>query len=145
MQKGDRVGLLLPNCPQYVIAWYACQRIGAIAVGNNPLYTQRELEHQLKDAGINVMVVLENVYENFGKIRDAAGIREVVATKLTDYMKFPLNLLAPIKFRIDARKEGHPWPPIPAGHRVRWWKDAMKAPGSCLRWPRSIRRRIRRR
>ena len=108
VKKGDRVGLLLPNCPQYVIAWYACQRIGAIAVGNNPLYTQRELEHQLKDAGINVMVVLENVYENFGKVRDAAGIREVVATKLTDYMKFPLNLLAPIKFRKDAKKEGHP-------------------------------------
>ena len=70
VKKGDRVGLLLPNCPQYVIAWYACQRIGAIAVGNNPLYTQRELEHQIKDAGINVMVVLENVYENFGKVRE---------------------------------------------------------------------------
>ena len=49
VKRGDRVGLLLPNCPQYVITWYACQRIGAIAVGNNPLYTQRELEHQIKD------------------------------------------------------------------------------------------------
>jgi long-chain acyl-CoA synthetase len=129
VKKGDRIGLLLPNCPQYLIAWYACQRIGAIAVGNNPLYTQRELEHQLKDAGINVMVVLENVYENFGKVRDTAGVREVVATKLTDYMKFPLNLLAPIKLRKDAKKEGHPWPPIPAGDPVRWWKDAMKSTG----------------
>ena len=51
VKQGDRVGLLLPNCPQYVIAWYACQRLGAIAVGNNPLYTQREMEHQIKDAG----------------------------------------------------------------------------------------------
>ena len=45
VQRGDRVGLLLPNSPQYVIAWYACQRLGAVAVGNNPLYTQRELAH----------------------------------------------------------------------------------------------------
>jgi long-chain acyl-CoA synthetase len=129
VKKGDRVGLLLPNCPQYVIAWYACQRIGAIAVGNNPLYTQRELEYQLKDAGINVMVVLENVYENFGKVREASGIREVIATKLTDYMKFPLSKLAPIKLRKEAKKEGKPWPPVPAGHRVRWWKDAVASTG----------------
>jgi long-chain acyl-CoA synthetase len=126
VKKGDRVGLLLPNCPQYVIAWYACQRIGAVAVGNNPLYTQRELEHQLKDAGIEVMVVLDQVYENFGKVRDACGIREVVATKLTDAMKFPLNVLAPIKFKKDAKHEGKPWPPIPAGQKFKWWADLMK-------------------
>ena len=47
VKKGDRVGLLLPNCPQYVIAWYATVRLGAIAVGNNPLYTRRELTHQI--------------------------------------------------------------------------------------------------
>jgi len=126
VKQGDRVGLLLPNCPQYVIAWYACQRIGAIAVGNNPLYTQRELEHQLADAGIQVMVVLDQVYENFGKVRDAVGIREVIATKITDAMKFPLNVLAPLKFKREAKHEGKPWPPIGPNERVRWWKDLMK-------------------
>jgi long-chain acyl-CoA synthetase len=126
VKQGDRVGLLLPNCPQYVIVWYACQRIGAIAVGNNPLYTQRELEHQLADAGIQVMVVLDQVYENFGKVRDAVGIREVIATKVTDAMKFPLNVLAPLKFKREATHEGKPWPPIGPNERVRWWKDLMK-------------------
>jgi long-chain acyl-CoA synthetase len=126
VKQGDRVGLLLPNCPQYLIAWYACQRIGAIAVGNNPLYTQRELEHQLADAGIQVMVVLDQVYENFGKVRDAVGIREVIATKITDAMKFPLNVLAPLKFKREAKHEGKPWPPIGPNERVRWWKDLMK-------------------
>ena len=126
VKQGDRVGLLLPNCPQYLIAWYACQRIGAIAVGNNPLYTQRELEHQLADAGIKVMVVLDQVYENFGKVRDAVGIREVIATKITDAMKFPLNVLAPLKFKREAKHEGKPWPPIGPNERVRWWKDLMK-------------------
>ncbi|GIU97740.1 MAG: long-chain-fatty-acid--CoA ligase [Actinomycetota bacterium] len=126
VRQRDRVGLLLPNCPQFVIAWYACQRIGAIAVANNPLYTQRELEHQLTDAGVEVMVVLDQVYENFGKVRDAVGIREVVATKITDAMRFPLNVLAPLKFRREARHEHKPWPPIPEGARVRWWSDLMR-------------------
>jgi long-chain acyl-CoA synthetase len=129
VQQGDRVGLLLPNCPQYLVVWYACQRIGAIAVGNNPLYTQRELEHQLADAGIEVIVVLDQVYENLGKVRDAVGIREVIATRVTDAMRFPLNVLAPLKFRREARHEGKPWPPIPAGERVRWWKDVMRSAG----------------
>jgi long-chain acyl-CoA synthetase len=129
VKQGDRVGMLLPNCPQYVVTWYACQRIGAIAVGNNPLYTQRELEHQLADAGIEVMVVLDQVYENFGKVRDAVGVREVIATKITDAMKFPLNVLAPLKFKREAKHEGKPWPPIPAGAKVSWWSDLMKRGG----------------
>ena len=129
VKRGDRVGLLLPNCPQYIVAWYACQRIGAVAVGNNPLYTQRELEHQLRDAGIEVMVVLDQVYENFGRVRDTVGIRDVVVTKITDAMKFPLNLLAPLKFKREAAHEGKPWPPVGPGERVRWWADVMKGAG----------------
>ena len=129
VKQGDRVGMLLPNCPQYIVTWYACQRIGAIAVGNNPLYTQRALEDQLADAGVQVMVVLDQVYENLGKVRDAVGIREVIATKVTDAMKFPLNVLAPLKFKREAKHEGKPWPPIGPNERVRWWKDVMKGTG----------------
>src|SRR2546422_3374146 len=47
--KGDRVALVLPNCPQYVVAAYAAARIGAVFVGTNPLYTEREMAHQLAD------------------------------------------------------------------------------------------------
>ncbi len=64
--KGDRVGLVLPNCPQYVIAYYATLRIGAVIVGNNPLYTERELSHQLKDAGVEVCVTLDILYRRSG-------------------------------------------------------------------------------
>ncbi len=53
VQRGDRVGLVLPNCPQYVIGYYAALRIGAVVVGNNPLYTEREL------TGIEVCVTLD--------------------------------------------------------------------------------------
>ena len=114
--KGDRVGLLLPNSPQYVIAWYACQRLGAVAVGNNPLYTQREMAHQLRDSEPRVMIVLDQLWPLLGGgRRRRRPCREVVVTALTDYMRFPLNVLAPIKFRKDAKHEGKPWPPIPSG------------------------------
>lgn len=127
--KGDRVGLLLPNCPEYVIAWFACQRIGAVAVGNNPLYTERELEHQIADSGARVMVVLDQVYQRFGAIRDAAGVQEVIATKLNHYMPWYLRPLAPLKFKKDAKAHGTALPFIPAGDRVRWWADLMRDAG----------------
>ena len=127
--KGDRVGLVLPNCPQYVIAYYAIVRLGAVVVGNNPLYTVDELRHQFTDAGIEVCIVLEQLYHLTAKASEGTAIRELVVTKLTDYMKFPLNLLAPIKFRKDAKKEGEAWPPVPRDANVKWWKALMKAAG----------------
>jgi long-chain acyl-CoA synthetase len=127
--KGDRVGMLLPNSPQYVIAWYACQRLGAVAIGNNPLYTQRELAHQVRDSEPRVMIVLDQLWPLWSAVADEVAVPEVVVTRLTDYMKFPLNLLAPIKFRKDAKHEGKPWPPIPVGTTVKRWKDLMGSAG----------------
>jgi long-chain acyl-CoA synthetase len=128
--KGDRVGLLLPNSPQYVIAFYATVRLGAIAVGNNPLYTQRELAHQVKDFEPKVMIVLDQLYPSWAAVASGVGVDSVVVTKITDYMKFPLNVLAPFKFKREARHEGKPWPPVPTGAAVRWWKDAMANAGT---------------
>jgi long-chain acyl-CoA synthetase len=129
LRRGDRVGLILPNSPQYVIAYYAIARIGAVVVGNNPLYTQREMEHQLKDAGIQVVVVLDQLYPNFAPVFTSIGLRDVIVTKVTDYMRFPLKQLAPLKFRREARHEGKPWPPVRKDARVRWWAALMKQPG----------------
>ena len=128
--KGDRVGLLLPNCPQYVIAWWACQRLGAVPVGNNPLYTRRELIHQVKDSAPTAMVVLDQLWPAWSAVAPDAGTREVVVTKLTDYMRFPLSVLAPIKFRMDARRGGTRWPPVPRDAGVRWWRTAMRQAGA---------------
>jgi long-chain acyl-CoA synthetase len=129
VKKGERVGLILPNSPPFVIAYYATVRLGAIVVGNNPLYTPPELEHQLKDAGVGVVVVLDQLYPLLAAVRRGTGVGQVVATKLTDYMKFPLKQLAPIKLSRDAKREGKPWPPVPSGAPVKWWSDLMKAAG----------------
>lgn len=125
IRRGDRVGLVLPNCPQYVIGYYATLRLGAVVVGNNPLYTERELAHQLRDAGVEICVVIEQLYPKVAAVRDETGLREVVVTKVTDYMPFPLNVLAPIKLKKEARHTGEPWPPVPAGAKVRRWKELM--------------------
>jgi long-chain acyl-CoA synthetase len=125
VQRGDRVGLVLPNCPQYVIAYYAALRIGAVVVGNNPLYTERELSHQLKDAGIEVLVTLDLLYPKVAEVQDEVGLREIVVARVTDFMPFPINFLAPIKMRKEARHHGEPWPPVPSGAKVRWWKELM--------------------
>jgi long-chain acyl-CoA synthetase len=126
ISKGDRVGLLLPNSPQFVVAWYACQRLGAIAVGNNPLYTVRELSHQLSDAGIDVLVTLDLLYPLAAAVKDQVGLKRIVVTKIGDYLGFPINKLAPIKQKKEAQHEGRSWPPVPKDADVTWWTDLMK-------------------
>src|SRR5918996_677733 len=123
--KGDPVGLLLPNCPQFVVAWFGLQRLGAVPVGNNPLYTQRELAHQLTDAGVDILVALDLLYPLAGAVREAVGLKTVIVAKVGDYLGFPINKLAPLKQKREARHEGRPWPPIPADAAVTWWSDLM--------------------
>jgi long-chain acyl-CoA synthetase len=126
VKRGDRVGLVLPNSPHYVIGYYAALRIGAVVVGNNPLYTKRELSHQLSDAGIEVCVTLDVLYPNVGEVRDEVGLREVIVGKVTDYMPFPLSVLAPLKIKKHEVAEGHPWPPVPPAAQVRWWRELLR-------------------
>ena len=127
ISKGDRVGLVLPNSPHYVIAYYATLRLGAIVVGNNPLYTERELSHQLRDAGIEVCITLDVLYPKVAAVRDEVGLREVIVGSVLDYVPFPLALLVPRAMRKHAKAEGEPWPPVPPGANVRRWKDLMAA------------------
>ena len=93
VKKGDRVGLLLPNCPQYVIAWYATVRLGAIAVGNNPLYTRRELTHQIKDFSSERDGGAGSALSEPRPIQDEAGFTEVVVTELTGLPEVPAEPL----------------------------------------------------
>ena len=127
--KGDRVAFILPNSPQFVIAFYGAVRLGAIAVGNNPLYTQREMEHQLSDSGAKVVVCLDSLYPNFAPVFARLKIENVIVTRLTDYMAFPKKQLAPIKLRKAAKAEGKPWPPVAKDAPVRWWDDVMGSAG----------------
>jgi long-chain acyl-CoA synthetase len=127
VKKGDRVVVVLPNCPQYVIAVYAAARIGAVFVGTNPLYTEREMVHQLNDCGAEVCVVLDTLYHAVGPVRDQTPLTKVVVTKLTGAMPFPLSRLAPIELKREAKKHGEPWPPVAKDADVVWWESLMLA------------------
>ena len=84
--KGDRVALVLPNCPQNVIAFFAALRLGAIAVQHNPLYTERELAHQLGDSGAVVAVVYDGAYARVRSVASQTALRHVVVSSLADYL-----------------------------------------------------------
>jgi len=130
VDKGDRVALITPNAPHYTIAYYAAIRLGAVITGCNPLYTKREMEHQLRDAGAKVVIIADLMYSDFAEVFETIGIEHVVVTRLNDYMPLAKKLLAPTAvFKKQQRSQGKPWPPVPKDARVTRWHVAMKAAG----------------
>ena len=101
VKKGDRVALMLPNIPQMVIAYYGTLRIGAIAVATNPLYLEHELEVQLKDSGAEILVALDMFYPTISRALPKTSVKKLILCGVKDYLPFPLNLLYPIKAKID--------------------------------------------
>jgi long-chain acyl-CoA synthetase len=83
---GDRVAIVLPNCPQHVIAFYAVLRLGAIVVEHNPLYTADELRHQFADHGARVAIVWDNAAETVRGFADELGITTIVGVDMTREM-----------------------------------------------------------
>ena len=96
IRKGDKVAIVLPNIPQMVIATYAIFRLGAVAVMNNPLYTERELEHQLNDSDSTIVICMDLIVPRILSIRDRTQIKTIISCHLRDYLPFPLKQLFPI-------------------------------------------------
>jgi long-chain acyl-CoA synthetase len=93
LQKGDRVALMMPNILQYPIALFGVLRAGMIAVNVNPLYTARELEHQLKDAGCSAIVIFANSAHVLEKIIAHTPVKHIMVTQIGDMLKFPKNYI----------------------------------------------------
>ena len=91
--KGDRVALVLPNCPQHVVAFYAVLRLGAIVVEHNPLYTARELRHQFEDHGARVAIVWDKVADTVAGFPDDLRVGHIVSVDLTASMPLTKRLL----------------------------------------------------
>jgi len=84
IKKGDRVATLLPNCIQHTIAFFAINKIGAICVPNNVMYTPRELEYQLKDSGAKILITLDSLYPVFEKVSES-HVEKVILTNIKDF------------------------------------------------------------
>ena len=93
LHKGDRVALMLPNLLQYPVALYGILRAGMTAVNVNPMYTGRELDHQLNDSGATAIVVLENFAHTLADVIRATPIRTVVTTQIGDLFPWPKRTL----------------------------------------------------
>ncbi|MFZ5817488.1 MAG: long-chain-fatty-acid--CoA ligase [Bacillota bacterium] len=104
LRKGERVGIMLPNCPQNLIAHIAAQRAGGIPVQFNPLYVAREIEYQVKDAGCRFFVTLDLFWE---KVREGGkGVERFIVTSMADFLPFPLSLLYRLKAKVPAIEAG---------------------------------------
>jgi long-chain acyl-CoA synthetase len=90
ISRGDRVGLLLPNCPQFFIAQFGAWKIGAIAAPLNPIYTEHELEGPLREHGIETVITLTRFYQRVKNVQPQAGVRRIVATNIKEF--FPPHL-----------------------------------------------------
>src|SRR5712692_10992542 len=99
VQKGDRVAIALPNIPQFPIAFYGALRAGAVAVPTNPLYTEREMQHQLADSGARVMVMLDTFYPVVRAVRAKTALEHVIVTSPADFLPPVLRTLYPLSQR----------------------------------------------
>ena len=102
VKKGDSVAILLPNVIPCVVAYYATLRIGAIVVLNNPLYADRELEHQFNDSKSTFLITLDLLANRMVKLREKTNIKTIVYTSIGDYLPFVKRLLFPLV----AKKKG---------------------------------------
>src|SRR5260370_1648630 len=97
VRKGDRVALLMPNCPQMVLAYYGGLRAGAVMVPTSPLYVESELEHQLADSGASVVVCLSALFGRVQAVRPRVPtLRHVIVTNIKDFFPGRLRLLFPL-------------------------------------------------
>ncbi|MCY4284369.1 MAG: AMP-binding protein [Thiotrichales bacterium] len=120
--RGDRIALMMPNVLQYPVALVGALRAGLVVVNTNPLYTARELRHQLVDSGARAIVALENFGHVLEECIDDTGIERVVVTSLGDMLSFPQNML--VNFVV--RRVKKLVPPFRIDGAMRW-KDALSA------------------
>ncbi|HSH25759.1 MAG TPA: AMP-binding protein, partial [Massilibacterium sp.] len=102
LEKGDRVSIMLPNCPQAVISYYGVLMAGGVVVQTNPMYIERELEFQLHDSKSKMIIVLDLLFPKVAKVKENSSLQKVIVTKLEDYLPFPKNWLYPI---IEKKKQ----------------------------------------
>jgi len=102
VKKGDRVGVFMPNTPQFVMAYFGILKAGGVVVATNPLYTPPEIEHQVNDAGVEIMLVMSNFYEKMKVAQPKTKIKTLIVTNLKETLPPILRVL----FTLVKEKKG---------------------------------------
>jgi long-chain acyl-CoA synthetase len=121
VQKGDRVAVHLPNCPQFVIAYYATLMVGGIVVPTNPSYTPREIRHQFSDSGAKVAVTLSKTYPYVKQVRGETQLEHVVVANIKEYFPGTLKFLFTVA---KEKKEGH-FQDLSGDANTYWFQDLL--------------------
>lgn len=107
VRKGDRVAIALPNIPQFPIAFYGALLAGAVVVPTNPLYTEREMQHQLADSEARVLVILDTLYPIVRAVRQQTALEHIILTSPADFLPPVLHALYPLGRRHANNPEPH--------------------------------------
>jgi long-chain acyl-CoA synthetase len=124
IKKGDRVAIMLPNCPQFLISFFGAHLAGALVIAINPIYSPRELAHVLKDSGAETLVVIDLKFPAFREVAADSHVKRTIVTGIQDYLPFPKNLLFPFK----AKKEGT-WVDVKPAPSIFFFKHLLKKYG----------------
>ncbi|MDL2316598.1 long-chain fatty acid--CoA ligase [Desulfovibrio sp. OttesenSCG-928-A18] len=122
VKPGDRVGLMLPNLPQTMLLFWGVLKAGAVVVMINPLYMEKEISYQVKDAGIRHLVTIDLCWPKFDKLRDSLGIEKYFVTCIAEGLSFPLNILHRLKNRKENAERKVPYDRV----RVFPYADLLK-------------------
>lgn len=126
LEKGDRIAIMMPNLLQYPIAVFGALRAGLVVVNTNPLYTERELQHQLKDSGAKAIIVVEAFAHTLEKVIDKTDVSVVITTRFGDLLDFPKSLL--VNFVLKYVKKMVPAYSLPGSYSMK----AVLAKGATL-------------
>jgi long-chain acyl-CoA synthetase len=127
IKKGDRVALVMPNCPQAIICRWGAWKVGAILVHLNPVYTEAEMEHALTDCGAETAVVLTPFYQGIKKLQSRTRVKTIIATNIKEYLPSLLRVLFTL---LKEKKEGHL---VKIEKDDLWLQDLLKKHGGANR------------
>ena len=127
VKKGDRVAIVLPNCPQHVVAFYAVLRLGAIVIEHNPLYTDRELRHQFEDHGARVAIVWDKVHDVVSAFPNDVRLDKIVSVDMTSALPFGKRVALRLPIA-KARTTRASMTATPSARRVFTWEKLVDAP-----------------
>jgi long-chain acyl-CoA synthetase len=121
VRKEDRVAIMLPNCPQYIVAFFAAVRLGAIVVNTNPTYTGREIKHQMIDSGAETIILLNLFLPRLREVQaDIPQLKHVIVTNIYDMLPFPSSVLVRA-----AQKKTPEWVEIDMDAKTQLFNDLL--------------------
>jgi len=148
LKKGDRIALMMPNILQYPVAIFGAMKAGLIIVNTNPMYTARELKHQLEDSGARAIIVVENFADVVEKVSESTRIEHIITTRIGDLLGFPKGFMVNFALKYvkkavpafnlpgatpftDALKAGARLPLSPVEFDLRRWNSISTTSHSC--------------